>query len=206
MAGDDTKPDPLFKNVVRRPRSATERPRKEEPAPDGGHPGGGPATSAAASNKPRPSSIGKLVMGGGARAMEKENNGGEPSPSVVEASSKVKKKATTDFFPDKAHVTDALRTILASLDASDPTRVYEKHMPPSDRNRNQNRLLMSCKCESKRASFASIFTETEMPLVHRPEPLFKTDQLDEEDDEQQQQQQGTSTKQRSTVRGLAVQA
>jgi hypothetical protein len=96
-----------------------------------------------------------------------ENNGGE-SPSKV--------KKATDFFPNKAHVTDALRTILARLDASDPVLVYEKHMPPSDRSKGQNRLLMSCKCESKRAAFASIFTETEMPLVHRPEPLKTEDE------------------------------
>jgi hypothetical protein len=96
-----------------------------------------------------------------------ENNGGE-SPSKV--------KKATDFFPNKAHVTDALRAILARLDASDPVLVYEKHMPPSDRSKGQNRLLMSCKCESKRAAFASIFTETEMPLVHRPEPLKTEDE------------------------------
>lgn len=56
-----------------------------------------------------------------------ENNGGgeSSSPSVV----RVSKKATTDFFfPDKAHVTDALRSILASLDASDLTLLFEKRM------------------------------------------------------------------------------
>jgi hypothetical protein len=113
--------------------------------------------------------------------MENNGGGGESSPSVVGAS-KVK-KAATDFFPDKAHVTDALRSILAGLDASEPTLVYEKHMPPSDRSKGQNRLLMSCKCERKRAAFASIFTEKEMPLVHRPEPLLKTEEDEEEHDD-----------------------
>ncbi|KAL6865288.1 hypothetical protein ACP4OV_016439 [Aristida adscensionis] len=72
-----------------------------------------------------------------------------------------------------AGVSDALRDVLAGLGASSPVYAGSKDMVPSDRNGDQNRLLISCKRSRKnsgngdRIAFAGVFTEKEKIQVHR---------------------------------------